>query len=96
MSIEKHTHTHACSGILKPPRQSPWGQGREWKYWSTEIYSACRQLAGGLLLTNLSPTPKNEIYIIWMNQKYQPHIGALSAPRYTNHVNTIYSYHWDN
>ena len=51
MSIEKHTHINACSGILKPPRQSPWGQGREWKYWSTEIYSIYRQLARKLLLT---------------------------------------------
>ena len=34
----------------------------------------------------------NEIYIILLNQKYQPHIRAPSAPRYTDRVNTIYSY----
>jgi len=34
----------------------------------------------------------NEIYIIWVNQKYQPYIWTLSISSYTNHINTIYSY----
>jgi len=40
-----------------------------------------------------TPTHVNEIYTIRMNQKYQPHIRALSTSRHTNYVNTIYSYH---
>jgi hypothetical protein len=47
-------------------------------------------------LLTACPAFMNEIYIIRMNQRYQPHIPARSVPRHTNCVHTIYSYHWNN